>query len=107
MRSMHSVHFFITPSSASNSRAPYGQAHEHNLQPMHRLSLTSTIPSSARLYEAPVGQTVTQAASSQCRQDFGKCTVRAPSPAPSDPTSEPTSSNEWMRLNHTPQAPSP
>src|SRR3954471_17136773 len=103
---MHSVHFFMTPSSASNSRAPYGQAHEHSLQPMHRLSLTSTIPSSSRLYEAPVGQTVTQAASSQCKQDFGKCTVRAPSPAPSTPSRcDPTSSNEWMRLNHTPQAP--
>src|SRR5947208_2736571 len=99
MRSMHSVHFFITPSSTSNSRAPYGQAQEHSLQPMHRLSLTNTIPSSARLYEAPVGHTVTQAASSQWRQDFGKCTVRAPAPSPS--------SKEWMRLNHTPQAPSP
>jgi hypothetical protein len=30
------------------------------------------MPSSARLYDAPVGHTVTQAACSQCRQDLGK-----------------------------------
>src|SRR5512134_1192642 len=33
------------------------------------------MPSSARLYEAPVGHTGTHGGSSQCRQDFGKCTV--------------------------------
>src|SRR5512140_3432278 len=33
------------------------------------------MPSSARLYDAPVGHTGTQGGSSQCRQDFGKCTV--------------------------------
>ena len=33
------------------------------------------MPSSARLYEAPVGHTGTQGGSSQCRQDLGKCTV--------------------------------
>src|SRR5512139_3773945 len=33
------------------------------------------MPSSLRLYEAPVGQTGTQGGSSQCRQDLGKCTV--------------------------------
>ena len=49
MRSMHSVHFFITPSTSLYSRAPYGQAHEHSLQPMHLSSSTSTMPSSARL----------------------------------------------------------
>ena len=82
MRSTQRVHFFITPSDASSSRAPYGQAQAHSPQPMHQSSLTSTMPSSARLYEAPVGHTVTQAASSQCRQDFGKCTVRPSAPSP-------------------------
>ncbi len=91
---MQSVHFFITPWSSSNSRAPYGHAHEHSLQPMQVSGLTSTIPSSARLYEAPVGQTLTQAGSAQCRQDFGKCTVRPHSPS--------SLSKLWMRLNHTP-----
>src|SRR5512139_2754876 len=33
------------------------------------------MPSSARLYDAPVGQTGTHGGSSQCRHDFGKCTV--------------------------------
>src|SRR5271168_1425580 len=99
MRSMQSVHFFITPASSSNSRAPYGQAQEHSLQPMQVSGLTSTMPSSARLYDAPVGQTVTQAGSSQCRHDRGKYTVRAPTPSPS--------SKECTRLNQTPQASSP
>src|SRR5215510_14093508 len=99
MRSMQSVHFFITPTSSSNSRAPYGQAHEHSLQPMHRSSFTSTMPSSARLKEAPVGHTVTQAGCSQCRHDFGKCTVRPLAPSPA--------SKLWMRLNHTPEGESP
>src|ERR1044072_2486140 len=96
---MHSVHFFITPTSSSNSRAPYGQAQEHSLQPMQRSSLTSTMPPSARLKGAPVGHTVTQAGCSQGRQERGKCTVRpfAPSPA----------SKLWMRLNHTPDGESP
>src|SRR3984957_20474498 len=99
MRSMQSVHFFITPSSSSNSRSLYGQAEELSLQLMQVAGVTSTMPSSARLYDAPVGQTVTQAGSSQCRHDRGKCTVRASAPSPS--------SNEWTRLNHTPHAPSP
>src|SRR5258707_4487821 len=94
MRSMHRVHFFITPTSSSYSRAPYGQAHEHSLQPMHRSSSTSTMPSSARLYDAPVGQTVTHAGSAQCRHERGKCTVR---PLLAAPTSE-----LRTRLNHTP-----
>src|ERR1051325_6559113 len=98
MRSMHKVHFFITPTSSSYSRAPYGQAHEHSLQPMHRSSSTSTMPSSVRLYDAPVGHTVTHAGSAQCRHERGKCTVRpVPVPLPSDPTSK-----LWTRLNHTP-----
>src|SRR6185369_459040 len=33
------------------------------------------MPSSARLYDAPVGHTGTHGGSSQCRHDFGKCTV--------------------------------
>src|SRR5262245_28131904 len=33
------------------------------------------MPSSLRLYDAPVGHTGTQGGSSQCRHDFGKCTV--------------------------------
>src|SRR5512144_3116983 len=33
------------------------------------------MPSSARLYDAPVGHTGTHGGSSQCRQLFGKCTV--------------------------------
>jgi hypothetical protein len=45
----HSVHFFITPSSSSNSRAPYGHAQEQSLQPMHSSGSTRTMPSSARL----------------------------------------------------------
>ena len=57
------------------------------------------IPSIAPLIRENLGLSVTQAGSSQCRQDFGKCTVHAPLPSPS--------SKEWMRLNHTPQAPSP
>src|SRR5580693_2670662 len=99
MRSIQRVHFFITPESSSNSRAPYGQAQEQSLQPIQMSAFTSTMPSSARLYDAPVGQTVTQAGSSQCRQERGKCTVRALAPSPS--------SKEWTRLNHTPQASSP
>src|SRR5256885_2144104 len=102
MRSMHSVHFFITPASSSNSRAPYGQAHEHSLQPMQVSALTSTMPSSSRLYEAPVGHTVTQAGSSQCRQDFGKWMVRLQPPLSLELKS--STSNVWMRLNHTPEA---
>ena len=43
---------------------------------MQSSSLTSTMPSSARLKLAPVGQTVTQGASAQCRQDLGKWTTR-------------------------------
>ena len=62
-------------------------------------AFTSTMPSSARLYDAPVGQTVTQAGVSQCRQDFGKWTVRLSAPSPS--------SKLWMRLNHTPAASAP
>ena len=46
------------------------------MQPMQVSGLTSTMPSEARLYDAPVGQTVTQAGVSQCRQERGKCTVR-------------------------------
>jgi hypothetical protein len=42
---------------------------------MHLSASTSTIPSLSRLYDAPVGHTVTQGGSSQCRQDLGKCTV--------------------------------
>ena len=41
---------------------------------MHLSWSTSTIPSS-RLYDAPVGQTVTQSASAQCMQDMGKLIV--------------------------------
>src|SRR5688500_2847507 len=33
------------------------------------------MPSSGRLYEAPVGHTGTHGGSSQCRHDLGKCTV--------------------------------
>src|SRR5512144_1211642 len=33
------------------------------------------MPSSLRLYDAPVGHTGTQGGSSQCRQDLGKCSV--------------------------------
>src|SRR4249919_581691 len=77
MRSTHSVHFFITPSTGEYSRAPYGQAQLHSLQPMHLSSSTSTIPSSARLKLAPVGHTVTHAGVSQCRQLRGKCKVIA------------------------------
>ena len=35
------------------------------------------MPSSTRLWLAPVGQTVTHGASAQCRHDRGKCTTRA------------------------------
>ena len=35
MRSTHRVHFFMTRLWSSSSRAPYGQAHEQYLQPMH------------------------------------------------------------------------
>ena len=73
-RGTHSVHFFIVPDEASSSRAPYGQAQAHRLQPMHLSWSTSTMPSS-RLYEAPVGHTVTQAASSQCMHESGKLMV--------------------------------
>jgi hypothetical protein len=71
----------MTPASSSNSRAPYGHAHEHSLQPMQVSGLTSTMPSSSRLYDAPVGHTVTQAGSAQCRQLRGKCTVRLSAPS--------------------------
>src|SRR3989338_7769045 len=33
------------------------------------------MPSSLRLYDAPVGHTGTHGGSSQCRQDLGKCSV--------------------------------
>jgi hypothetical protein len=75
MRSTHSVHFFMVFSTGSISRAPYGHAHEHSLQPMQVSGFTSTMPSAARLWLAPVGHTVTQAASSQCRHERGKCSV--------------------------------
>src|SRR6478752_8783883 len=101
MRSTHSVHFFITPSTSEYSRAPYGQAHEHNLQPMHLSSSTSTIPSEARLYDAPVGHTETQAGVSQCRHERGKCSVDAGCPSPA------ATSYECTRLNHTPKGSAP
>jgi len=41
---------------------------------MQRSWSTRTMPS-ARLYDAPVGHTVTHAASSQCRHDIGTLTV--------------------------------
>src|SRR5688572_16118809 len=75
MRSTHSVHFFITPSTSEYSRAPYGHAHEHSWQPMHLASSTSTMPSSARLKLPPVGHTVTQAGVAQCRHERAKCNV--------------------------------
>ena len=62
---------------------------------MQSSSLTRTMPSSARLKLAPVGQTVTQGASAQCRQDFGKWTTRA------GPVSG-TASKLWMRLRKVP-----
>src|SRR5512140_3902358 len=74
MRSTHSVHFFIVPDAGSSSRAPYGHAQAHRLQPMHLSWSTRTIPS-LRLYDAPVGHTVTHSASSQCMQDIGTFTV--------------------------------
>src|SRR6185295_8108143 len=52
------------------------------------------MPSSARLYEAPVGQTGTQGGSSQCRQDFGKCTVCVFGNSPT--------SNDCTRLKNAP-----
>ena len=42
---------------------------------MHLSWSTNTMPSSGRLYEAPVGHTVTHSAVSQCMQDMGKFTV--------------------------------
>ncbi len=74
---------------------------------MHLSSSTSTMPSSARLCEAPVGQTVTQGAASQCRQDFGKWTMRA---SPASPTTWPpsgTTSKVWMRLSQAPDTSGP
>lgn len=38
----------------------------HSLQPMQACSLTSTTPSSSSRYDAPVGQMLTQGASSHC-----------------------------------------
>src|SRR5438105_14794909 len=94
MRSPHSVHFFIVPGTSSSSRAPYGQAQAHKLHPMHLSWSTSTMPS-ARLYEAPVGQTLTQSASAQCMHDIGKLIVLL---AGYSPTSK------WRtRLNQTPE----
>ena len=51
-----------------------GHAHAHRLQPMHLSWSTSTMPSS-RLYDAPVGHSVTHAASAQCMHDIGKLIV--------------------------------
>jgi hypothetical protein len=58
------------------------------------------MPSSERLWLAPVGQTVTQGASSQCRQDFGKCTICAG--AFSGVTSK-----VWIRFSQAPDTSAP
>src|SRR5512134_2723273 len=52
------------------------------------------MPSSLRLYDAPVGHTGTQGGSSQCRHDFGKCTVCVFGYSPT--------SNVWTRLKKVP-----
>ena len=50
-------------------------------------------------YRVGSPRTVTQAGCSQCKHDFGKCTVRPAAPSPA--------SKLWMRLNHTPEGESP
>src|SRR5215471_14524976 len=103
MRSTHNVHFCIVPRTSLYSRAPYGHAHEHSLQPMHLSSSTSTMPSSARLSLASVGHTVTQSGVSKCRQERGKCTVIAPASLFSPLAARPSplwTSNVCTRLNH-------
>src|SRR5512144_1691723 len=52
------------------------------------------MPSSLRLYEAPVGHTGTQGGSSQCRHDLGKWIVCTFGYSPT--------SNDWTRLKKVP-----
>ena len=61
----------------------------------------------AKLMDKAVGQTVTQGASSQCRQDFGKWTMRASFASPTTSPPSGTTSNVCTRFSQAPETSAP